>query len=194
MEDMNYEEMRSQMASLKAHLDKQEIVNDKLMREIMNSKSGVLRRNKRVGYAIGAFGVLLYASNALGGTHIFSPAFALVTCAVLIFCVAATYYIHRPVEKLNFMTDDLSTVARTMARFKKQYDDWLHYVTPVILVPWLAWACYEVGWKNAPGDLNPLMMIVAILIGGTIGGAIGYHFHRSTVNTAKSILKQIEEN
>ena len=194
MEDMNYEEMRSQMASLKAHLDKQEIVNDKLMREIINSKSGVLRRNKRVGYAIGALGLLIYASIALGGTYIFSPAFALVTCAVLIFCVAATYYIHRPVEKLNFMTDDLSTVARTMARFKKQYDDWLHYVTPVILVPWLAWACYEVGWKNAPGDLNPLMMIVAILIGGTIGGAIGYHFHRSTVNTAKSILKQIEEN
>lgn len=40
---------------------------------------------------------------------------------------------HKLVEQFNFMQDDLATVARFMTRFKKQYNDWLHYVAPALI-------------------------------------------------------------
>ena len=48
MEDMNFNEMRQQMAVLKEQLDKQEIVNDRLIRETMKTKSKDIRSTKNV--------------------------------------------------------------------------------------------------------------------------------------------------
>lgn len=39
MEDLDYIEMRQQMAVLKEHLDNQEIVSDQLLREVMKMKT-----------------------------------------------------------------------------------------------------------------------------------------------------------
>ena len=191
MEDMNYEEMRNQMAMLREHLDKQEIVSDRLLRDAMKTKTKDIKYTKQMVYGAAAACIIIYPLTTL--SHIWSWPFALATCAMMIFCVLATYYIHKPVERLNYMTDDLATVARVMARFKKQYDDWLHYVTPALLIPWFTWACYEIGWKNAPAGTNPWPIVIALLIGGCLGGVIGYLYHRKAVNAAQSVIDQINE-
>ena len=191
MEDMNYQEMREQMALLREHLDKQEIVSDRLLREAMKMKTKDIKYTKNMVYGAAAFCLVIYPLTTF--TKMGDWPFALATCAMMMFCVLATYYIHRPVERLNYMTADLATVARVMARFKKQYDDWLHYVTPALIVPWLAWVCYEVAWKHAPAGTNPWLMAVPLLVGGCLGGLIGYRYHRKAVNAAKAIIEQIEE-
>jgi len=124
----------------------------------------------------------------------FSMAFTIATCLMMVFCIVATNYIHRPVDDLNLMRDDFTTVARVMAKFKKQYDQWLLYVTPTILVPWLAWACYEFGWRHAPEGVNPWFMAIPLIIGAVVGGLIGYYYHRKAVNAAQEILEEIETN
>jgi hypothetical protein len=191
MEDMNFNEMRQQMAVLKEQLDKQEIVNDRLIRETMKTKSKDIRSTKNVIYFCTVLCLVLYPFTPF--CHIWSWGFAIATCVMVVFCAVATHYIHRPVEKLNYMTDDLATVAGVMAKFKKQYDNWLHYVTPALIIPWLGCACYEIGWKNAPEGSNPMVMIIFMLIGAAIGGFVGYRYHCKAVNAAKSIMEQIEE-
>lgn len=191
MEEQYFNEMRQQMAALKEQLDKQEIVSDHLIREIMKAKTKDINSTKNMCYTCAVIAFICFPLNSV--THTWSWTFTAVTALMLIFCLGATVYIHRPVDKLNLMTTDLATVARVMAKFKKQYDDWLHYVTPALLIPWITWACYEFAWKRCPEGMNPLWFTLPIFIGGGIGGAVGYYYHRKAVNAAKDILKQIEE-
>ena len=135
--------MRNQFASLKQQLKKQEIVSDRLLRETMKAKKGNINSTKRMCYVCVAIALLVTPLNFY--IHAWGLAFSIVTCLLMLFCAAATYYIHKPVDKLNFLTDDFATVARVMAKFKKQYDQWLYYVTPVVIIPWLGWACYDYG-------------------------------------------------
>ncbi len=191
MEDLDYIEMRQQMAVLKEHLDNQEIVSDQLLREVMKMKTNDINYAKSAVFGAAAICLVLIPLSTL--LNLWSLPFAIATGLMVVFCAVATYWIHRPVEQLNFMTSDLASVARVMARFKKHYDNWLHYVAPALLIPWLSWACYEMGWKFAPEGSNPWMMFLPVILGAAIGALIGYRYHRKAVNAAQSILDQIEE-
>ena len=186
---MNFEEMRNQFAILKDQLNKQEIVSDHLLRTTMKRRNRDISSTKRMIYGCAVFCLFFYPLNCL--THAWSTAFTIFTCLMILFCAAATWYIHKPVEKLDFMRDDFATVANVMAKFKKQYDNWLHYVTPALIIPLLIWACYEFAWKNAPEGINPILPCVLLIVGATVGGLIGYHYHRKAVNAAQDILDEI---
>lgn len=189
---MNFEEMRNQFAILKQQLNKQEIVSDRLIRETMKVKTRDISYTKRTTYGAALFCLVMYPLTYL--MHIWGLVFAIATCVMMMFIVVATWYIHRPVEQLNLMRDDFTSVARVMAKFKKQYNDWFHYVTPTLLIPWLAWACYEVAWKHAPAGINPWLVSLPLIIGAGIGVCIGYGYHRKAVNAAQEILDEIEMN
>ena len=191
MEEMNFEEMRNQYAILKQQLKNQEIINDRLLRETMKAKKRAINSTKIVEYIGVAICVLLYP--LLYFTGMFSLAFLIATVLMVLFCAVATWYIHRPVDQINFMRDDLSTVAHIMARFKKQYNQWLYYVSPLLIIPWGAWACYEFAWKNAPEGTYPWVMTIAVITGALIGLAIGLYYHFKAVNAAQDIIDEIED-
>lgn len=191
MENMEFEEMRNRIALLKEKIEKQEIVNEKLLRQTMKSKVGAIDRTGRISYVSAAICILLYP--IIAKTGILSVPLALVTCAMMIFCILATYYIHRPVNRTDLMTADLVTVAQVMSKFKKQYDNWLRYVAPSLLIPWLLWVVYEMAWKNAPEGVNPLLLAIPPIVGVVIGGVVGYHYHRNAADAAKDIVEQIRE-
>lgn len=191
MEKMEFEEMRNQFAILKKQLDKQEIISNRLLRETMKAKRSSINSIERMCYVFVAIALLLTPLNFY--THAWGLAFSIVTCLMMLFCAAATYYIHKPVDDLNFLTDDFATVARVMAKFKKQYNQWLYYWTPILLIPWLGWACYDFGWKHAPEGVNPLWLCFPLLIGAVIGGSIGLYYHFKAVNAAQDILDEIQE-
>ena len=191
---MYFEELRNQYATLKEQLKKQEIVSDRLIRETMKMKNKDISSTKRMVYVCAVFALFLYPMNLYA--QAWSTPFTIVTCLMILGCAVATWYIHKPVDNLNFMRDDFSTVARVMAKFKKQYNDWLHYVTPTLLIPWILWACHDFAWKNAPEGTSPWVLAVLtlpLLIGAVIGGIIGYYFHRKAVNAARDIINEIEK-
>lgn len=191
MEDKNFEEMRKQIAILKGKLDKQEIVNEQLLRRTLKTKVSAIDSSERTSVVAGVLCLILFPLVAHEG--IFSWPLAVATCLMMVFCIGATIYIHRPIHETNLMTENLATVARVMDRFKRQYDFWLHYITPTLILPWLTWACYEYGWQRAPEGMNPWMLVLPLLIGGAIGFCIGYYKHRKAVNAARNIIEQIEE-
>ena len=190
MEEKNFEEMRNQFAILKDQLNKQEIVSDRLLRETMKIRKKDINSTKKLVYVCAVLSLLLYPLLYL--THMWSLAFTITTCLMMIFCLVATYYIHQPVDDLNFMRDNFVTVAHVMARFKKQYNQWLYYVTPTLMIPWVIWATYEFAWKHAPEGVNPWVMTIPILIGVVIGLLIGYVYHCKAVNAAQDIIDEIE--
>lgn len=192
MENLNFEDLRTQFAILKEQLSKQEIVSDRLLRNAMKEKKNAINYTKKLAFAGAAVALLVYPLSSFA--QMWSWAFSIATSLMMIFCIVATYYIHRPVEALNFMKDDFATVARVMAKFKKQYEDWIHYVVPAFIIPWICWACYEMAWKHAPEGSNPWMRTIPVIIGLILGGAIGLKYHRKAVNAAQDIINQIEEN
>ena len=191
MEELNFDEMRDQITLLKQKLDRQEIVNDSLLREAMRGKMGAINWTKYKSYISVALCIIFYPVMSWAG--VFSNAFVFATCAMMLFCAYGTYYVHRPVDRMDLMTDDLATVAKVMAKFRKQYNQWLYYVTPALLIPWLSWALYEYAWKNAPEGMSHWLLALPIVIGATVGGLIGYHWHCKAVDAADNIIKQIEE-
>ena len=191
MEDLNFDEMRDQITLLKQKLNRQEIVNDSLLREAMRGKMGAINWTKYKSYICVALCIVFYPAMSWAG--IFSNAFVFATCAMMLFCAYGTYYVHRPVDRMDLMTEDLATVAKVMAKFRKQYNQWLFYVTPALLIPWLSWALYEYAWKNAPEGMSHWLLALPIVIGATIGGLIGYRWHCKAVDAADNIIKQIEE-
>jgi ABC-type uncharacterized transport system permease subunit len=191
MEEMNFEEMRNQYAILKQQLKNQEIINDHLLRKTMKDRKNAINSTKILEYVCVALCILLYPLLYFDG--MFSLAFLIATCLMVLFCAVATWYMHRPVDELNFMRDDLSTVARVMARFKKQYNQWLYFVAPLLIIPWGAWACYEFAWKNAHDGIYPWAMTIGLIVGALIGLAIGLYFHFKAVNAAQDIIDEIED-
>ena len=192
MEDMNFEEMRNQFAILKDQLQKQEIVSDRLLRETMKAKKCNINSTKRVLYGCVAICLVLMPMEYF--SHIWGLAFTIFTCVMVLTCALATHYIHKPVDELNFMKDDFATVARAMARFKKQYNQWLYYVTPTLMIPWVTWACYDFASKNTPEGHSPFIMCIPPLVGVLVGGAIGLYYHFKAVNAAQDIMNEIEGN
>ena len=191
MEEMNFEEMRNQFAILKEQLTKQEIVSDRLLRETIKTKNKDINFVKKFGYWLVPIVILLYLP--LYFTHVASLAFIIVTCIMLVGGMVSTYYVHKPVDKLNFMDDDLASVARVMAKFKKQQTKGL-YMSIAFLIPWAAWACYELAWKNGPMGINPWKLTASMVFGGIIGGIIGIRIYRKVMNVAQDIIDEIEKN
>ena len=191
MEEMNFEEMRNQFAILKEQLDKQEIVSERLFRETIKTKNKDINHVKRFGYWLVPIVILLYLPLYL--TRLTSLAFFIVLCLMMVAGTVSTYYVHKPVDKLNFMEDDLATVARVMAKFKKQQTKGL-YMSFAILILFAAWACYELAWKNGPMGINPWILTASMVFGGIIGGIIGIRIYRKIINTAQEIIDEIEKN
>lgn len=189
---MNLEEMRNQFAILKEQLAKQEIVNDHLIRETMKVKIRDISNTKKIAFVGAALGLLAYP--LIYSSHLFSLAFTIVTCLLLIGSTTATYFMHKPVEKLNLMQDDFATVAHVMAKFKKQYNNWHKYVSPMVLIPWIIWACYDFGWKNNPDGINPWLLTFSGIIGAIIGWIICNKYDHKAMNAAQEIIDEIEKN
>ena len=190
MEDKDILEMRQQLALLREKLNDQQIINDRLMRESMRNKTRDIKRNANLSYRAAILCLVLYPVITWAG--IFSFAFCTATCFMMLFCIAATAYVNRPINRTDLMTADLATVAAVMKRFKKQSNDWIRYVTPTLLIPWLSWACYEFYERNNPDNLPLTSYLLPLLIGAAIGLFIGYRRHRTSVKAADDILEQIE--
>ncbi len=190
MEEKDILEMRQQLALLREKLNDQQIVNDRILRDSMRQKTSDIKHTERFSYVAAVLSLACFP--ALAYTEIFSIPLCIATCLMMLFCIGATLYIHHPVNRTDLMTADMATVASVMQRFKRQYDFWLHYITPTLLLPWLGWACYEYAERGKLLGIKPLHAILPLLMGVVIGGIIGYRKHCKAVNAAENILEQIE--
>ena len=187
--DTQLEEMRQQMQTLKNKLEKQEIVNDHMIRHSMKKTAGNISRRY---YFIMVLCLLMipYSYWAFVMLSGYSIAFWIFTCFVMLTCLGATYYNSRNPSDSNMMTNNLVDVRRRMARAKKFDADWLFFGIPVIII-FLGWFMYET-YQLHDGDLaNGLFW--GGCIGGILGAIGGFSLHFKTQRQYQDIIDQIED-
>lgn len=190
MNDMDeLEEMRSQMAALKARLDKEQIINEKLLRASMKQKAGVINRQALISYVAAGFVVATMFCSFLPQGY--SLGFCIGTSVFMVFCSAVTSWVHRDVSD-EAMSADLLTVAQNVRRLKYRYQQWIKISIPLTIL-WVIWMIYEMYNNVIDGDIRFFwVLVVCAAIGGTIGGIIGWRMRKKVYKMCDEIVEQIE--
>ncbi len=187
-ENITLEDMRQQINLLKEKLDKENIVNDKLLRASMRQRLGVIRRNQTIEYICAlyviSFGSVYFRLIGcswwfVGGTVVF-----------MIGCMIMNYLMHKEFNKQNLYNDDLLSVAKTMRQLKQRYFDYL-YVSAALGLLWFLWLLYE--FYSLMDHEQFIFMAVACAVGLTIGLTIGIAMLIKNRRACDDIISQIEQ-
>ncbi len=179
------EDMRRQMAELKTTLDKQTIINDRMLRRVMRSNSSWIRRRYILCMAAC---VLLVPYCYFFMIHLFNFSMYLWIFTSIFMLTAAiyTYYNMRALNR-NFMSEDnLVEAGREIARAMKMDADWLKIGIPFLII-WIFWMSMEAMPRP---DFTPF--IISVGTGGSIGAIVGLATHRKIQRKYRDIVEQIE--
>jgi len=194
METNELQEMKEQMALLKETLRKEQIVNDRLLREAMRSKVSRIHRRAWVSAAcalyVCTFGVwsfyeLGFSWWLIGGTVL-----------IMIYCMIVTYRIHHRMATDRVFTDDLRTVAHAAKRLKQDYIDWLWQGIVLGSAIALGFAADILFGHTIYCNSSLTARIVlasSMVVACGVGFLIGYKMHRRVLNLCDEIIRQVEE-
>lgn len=188
MEDIQFEEMRSQIAILKNKLEKQEIVNDRILRDSMQTK--VNNINKRAYKVIfGAFAcipllIMIHYSSHISWPVIIGSIFILLCSAV------GTFLIHHDVMKSGFMNGNVAEVSKALVKMKCQYTNWTKYTIPPTIIL-MGWYTYDFVTQMGYQGTMLMIMLVCCVICGFIGAYAGISRNKKTIRECDEILLQL---
>ena len=187
--DFDLENMRQQMTTLKNKLNKQEIVNDRLIRRSMKNEVNTITRRYYIIMAVGLFMVPYgyWCFVKLCGLSLF---FWIVTSIFMLVCAGATYYTLRKINDPNLMNRNLVEARRKVASAKKFEANWLFFGIPAVVL-WLSWFLYETYQINGGAYSNGFFW--GGCIGGIIGAICGLSLNFKTQRQYQDIIDQIED-
>ena len=188
-ENFELENMRQQMTTLKNKLNKQEIVNDRLVRRSMKNEVNTITRRYYIIMALGLFMIPYgyWCFVKLSGLSIF---FWIVTCIFMLVCVGATFYTLRKINDPNMMNRNLVEARKKVASAKKFEANWLFFGIPAVVL-WVSWFLYETYQLHGGAVSNGLFW--GGCIGGIIGAICGLSINFKTQRQYQDIIDQIEE-
>ena len=183
------QEMREQMAALKEKLNKQEVVNDRLIRDVLIKKKKSVDKNI---WFVGICGLITITIGNLAFSYWgVSSWFLIGTTILMLVCFLMTLIPHNWVKKADIQSGNLLVAAKQVRRLRKLYKDW-EIIGIVLAVIWLAWLFIE--FSAAIENKQILYFLIgASVIGGIIGGIIGLKVSRNIVHTLDEMIQEIEE-
>jgi hypothetical protein len=179
-------EMKEQISLLRRKLEKETIVNEKLIRASMRDK---LKAVKRRSYILCIVGIAAAALWKFGVSPDFNPLFIDFTAFFLLFAAAYEVYCNRMLSAQNYIEGNLVDEARKLNRYKELARQWYWFSIPIVCV-WSCWYLYESYTVHA--EQGRFLFIWGI-IGGTIGGVIGWRIYRKGQKAINEVIEQIEE-
>lgn len=183
------EQMRSQINILKDKLEKQNIVNEKHIRNSMKSKMSSI--NRTIAGTIVAGALALPFCTWFFWSQEMSILFVVTTAIMLAVCLGLTISKQVILKRLDFSSGNLVEVAQKLEGIKKYYQDWIKIGIPMILI-WFSWFIYEI-ISNLGVSPMTMGLCTGALIGGLIGGFIGFRIDHKVIRKTAEILEQIEE-
>ena len=187
MDSRELMEMKEQLSILTKRLEKETIVNDRLMRRATKEKISKMQRRALIkGIFIG-----LCIPYVIGVCHLVGLSLWLCGFTVLILLIAlyCDYRIHRNIHSDEAMYGNLLDVRKKVLRIKQAYKDWLKFSIPILAL-WLVWFWYET--FQLP-DIPKESILIGTIFGGIIGGILGTVQYKKMQRSADEILEQIEE-
>lgn len=192
MENNNtLEELQKNYISLKNSLEKQEIVNDKLMREVMDSRIRSIFNLQNIGVFAALF-VIIVAPLAF---H-YNPAvnaswyFVVGTELLMMFCLYKSWDYAHEVRSTDMSSCDLLSFSKKLKKMKRKYQDWIKWGF-LLCSAWVIWLCEEV-WRNSNNPKGSIAFIVGVLFGIAAGGYIGYRLDKKIIAHCDDIISQCE--
>lgn len=183
------QELRRMLDVLNRRLEKELVVNEKMIRRAMREKVGGLRKRGRFIRIVGLFG-LFYCPFALYFLG-FSWWFNGVTELFFGVAVGYDYYTYRGLRIASLPDSNMLDIARAVVRVKQRNASWLKFGIPFILI-WLSWFSYELLNMNSDQEF-----LYGELIGGGVGCVIGLiagiSHYLATRREADEVLRQIED-
>ncbi len=186
--DMELEAMRQQLNTLKKKLDKQQIVDDHIIRQSMRKTANSIKTRYTIIMAISLL-MIPYTYVIFVERLGISLAFWIATAVFMLVCCGATYYNRLNVNIPNAMGRNLIEVSNRMARAKKFDANWLFFGIPAVIV-WLGWLTWEFYQLNAE---TAHYMFYGIVCGGILGSIAGFRMHNKTQEQYQEIIDAIEE-
>lgn|SRR5574344_392151 len=189
MENINanieLEQMREQLSVLKGKLDKEAIVNDRLMRKIMKQKVKSIKQHGRAIIILTCV-FIPYCTWVFTNMHM-SVWFTAVTDIFMLTALIYDYFAYKNIQSNELMEGDLIDVKRKMIRFKRKQADWLKIGIPFIIL-WLAWFAIE-NMNHADAKF----VLIGGIVGGVIGACIGFKYYLKIRRMATEVISQIDE-
>ena len=187
MDSRELMEMKEQLSILNKKLEKETIVNDRLMRRAMKNKISKMQRHALIKgiYIVLAMPYSICCLHVIGT----SPWFNAVSICSLITALLYDYRIHKNLHSNEAMYGNLMEVRKKVLSIKQAYKNWLKISIPFIII-WFSWFLYELfQLPHIPKDV----IFTGVVFGGTIGGIIGTLQYKKMQRTTDEILQQIEE-
>ena len=192
--DQQLQQMRQQITELKQQLDRQEIVNERLLRQSMTSKMSWIKRY--IWFEVISVPLLLIFFAGLHATLGLSWWLFAFLAVMLVVDVAADYRINK-VDKNQLLTGNLVEASRRLTLMKKQRA-WAFALGILGVIIWIVWFLYELRCASglqSSDFLNGFAMggFFGGVIGGVIGLIIAIVIFRKMQRTNDEVLAQIDQ-
>ena len=192
MEELNLDEMRSQIAILKEKVDKQDIVNDKLMHRVINTRTGDIKRKMRVAVICGLITIAI-SPWAFHHNLGLSWWFIIVTDIFMIYCMSMEIYYKRMVSDNALMNASVLEVAQRMSHFKTCYKRYTMINIFVLLPIWVIWLLVEVYFHFSDNMEAFWSYAIGLGVGIIVGGIVGLRLFFRIIDNANQVIKEINE-
>lgn len=184
------EDMRRQISLLKEKLDKESIVNDKLMRNIMSTKIGNVNSYLLKLLILIPFTMALVYFD-FGILFPLSTEFMIVTQIMLVGFGTYIYLNKRLLASANIAGGNLVEESKKLLRFKKREIRYIFFGMPTCIA-WMVWCFYELLHCGKEQD-----EIICVIIGASIGAIFGFGYgirkFRMIMRNINSVVSQIED-
>ena len=190
------EQMREQMSIFKSQLDKQQIINEQLVRNTMGNKMSWITKFLWAEIILVPIILIIMASfHASEGLSWWLFAFLAIG---LIADTTGDFIINR-IPKGQMLSGDLVETSQRLIKMKKQRTSWF-IAGSIFLTIWLVWFIIEIVMKlnvigcNEPShNLVVTIMVTALIIGCLIGFLVAWLIFRKMQKTNNQIIEQINQ-
>ena len=189
------EQLREQMSIFKDKLNKQQIINDQLVRNTMKSKLSWIKSF--------VWGEIIIIPIMLLGMAVFHAGTGLSWwlygfLAIGLIADATGDFIINRIPKGQLLSGDLVETSKRLVKMKKQRTSW--FIIGLIFVTiWLVWFIVELVLKTDPGCALPdhnlviAIMAIAVAVGGVIGGIVSWFIFRKMQRTNDEVIASIDQ-
>lgn len=189
------EQLREQMNSFKNRLDKQQIINERLVRNSMGSKMSWIKNFVWIEIIIVPIILFIMAGfHASAGLSWWLFGFL---AAGLIIDATGDFIINR-IPKSQLLSDDLVATSQRLIKMKKQRTKWF-IAGMIFMIIWLVWFILEIVLRLDCKDQLPnynivvAIMVISIVVGALIGGFVAWLIFRKMQKTNNQIIEQINQ-
>lgn len=183
-------EMKEQLSLLIKKLDKETIVNERMIRRSMKEKADRLNRRLIVEIIVCLIMIPFFICVLPNLSKVSMP-FCIFSAGFFALAILYDFYMYLRFRPQKFIEGNMIEARRDTLNFKKQTLRWTYCIGIPFLVVYIAWFVYE-KMQYYQGEILKIVLVSA-LIGFLIGGAIGINIFLKTLRATDEILMQIEE-